>query len=195
MTTNSISPPIRAIFAKRLRAMRIPRGYPTARSFAAALQIDENRYTRYERAEVEPDLSLLAKICTLLAVSPNDLLDMTPPATAFGGFSESTVPPSTLPGNELPRRRALAWQLAEEITKLETSQAAHALDKVGRISKLFGEINADPFSFLSRMTADQRIDGLEASIAARLGEIAEALIEATKGEILGNRPGPDSKSD
>jgi len=91
------------------------------------------------------------------------------------------------PGNEAPRRSALAWQLAEEIAKLDPTHATHALDKVGRVSKLFGEISADPFSFISRMTADRRVDSLEASAAARLGEVAEALIEATKGELLANR--------
>jgi transcriptional regulator with XRE-family HTH domain len=198
MPTNTISSPIRAIFAKQLKALRIPRGYPTARSFAAALEIDENRYTRYERAEVEPDLSLLVKICTLLGVSPNDLLDMTPQPAAFGGFSEMMGPAVTSPGMEPrseARRRALAWQLAEELAGLDTTRAAHALDKVARVSKLFAEINADPFTFLSRMTVDQRIGGLEASVAARLGAVVDALIEATKGEVLGNRLGPKSATE
>jgi transcriptional regulator with XRE-family HTH domain len=38
------------------------------------LGIEENRYTRYERAEVEPSLTLIHKICVTLQVSPNDLL-------------------------------------------------------------------------------------------------------------------------
>jgi transcriptional regulator with XRE-family HTH domain len=67
-------PDARMHFAGRLRALRIPRGFRTARSLARALGIDENRYTRYERAEVEPDLALIRRICEVLAVSPNDLL-------------------------------------------------------------------------------------------------------------------------
>ena len=70
--TNSTSS--RTIFARRLRELRVPRGFRTARSLATALGIDENRYTRYERAEVEPDLGLLMKICEVLALTPNDLL-------------------------------------------------------------------------------------------------------------------------
>ena len=66
----------RAFFAERLRTLRIPRGFRTARSFAKALDIDENRYTRYERAEVEPDLSLIRRICVMLGVSPNELLGL-----------------------------------------------------------------------------------------------------------------------
>jgi transcriptional regulator with XRE-family HTH domain len=192
MPPSSILPPIRLIFAKRLKALRIPRGYPTARSFAVALEIDENRYTRYERAEVEPDLSLLAKICTLLGVSPNDLLDVaTAPSTAAHGFAENAhAPPLSANSdgaNGLSRRRALAWQLAEEITKFDLTPAAHSLDKVLRISKLFGEILADPFSFVARFTAEGRFDTVDNQTAGRLGQIMEDLIDATKTEVLGQR--------
>ena len=65
---------IRQFFSERLRALRIAKGFPTARKFAQKLGIDENRYTRYERAEVEPDLALLVRICAELSASPNDLL-------------------------------------------------------------------------------------------------------------------------
>jgi len=61
-------------FAQRLRALRVPRGYKTARSLADDLGIHENRYTRYERAEVEPDIATLMAICRRLEVTPNDLL-------------------------------------------------------------------------------------------------------------------------
>ena len=54
--------------------MRGPRGYKTARSIAQKLGIHENRYTRYERAEVEPNLALLMQICRALDVTPNDLI-------------------------------------------------------------------------------------------------------------------------
>ncbi|MBS0244706.1 MAG: helix-turn-helix transcriptional regulator, partial [Proteobacteria bacterium] len=54
-------PLARAEFARRLRELRIPRGFRTARSLARALEIDENRYTRYERAEVEPDLDMIRR--------------------------------------------------------------------------------------------------------------------------------------
>lgn len=67
-------PAARGDFARRLRALRVPRGFATARAFALALGIDENRYTRYERAEVEPDLALIRHICEVLGVTPNELL-------------------------------------------------------------------------------------------------------------------------
>lgn len=74
-------------FAERLRMLRIPRGFRTARSFAKALSIDENRYTRYERAEVEPDLGLIRRICALLAVTPDELLGV--PARSDQAYSSA----------------------------------------------------------------------------------------------------------
>ncbi len=54
--------------------MRVEKGFASAREFARAMGIEENRYTRYERAEVEPSLTLIHKICETLKVSPNELL-------------------------------------------------------------------------------------------------------------------------
>ena len=76
----TFAPPVRAAFAKRLREQRVQGGYARARSFAQALGIDENRYTRYERAEAEPDLTLIHKICGTLRVTPDELF----------GFAEDT---------------------------------------------------------------------------------------------------------
>ena len=49
-------------------------GYSRARSFAKALGLKENRYSRYERAETEPDLMTLHRICDTLRVRPDELL-------------------------------------------------------------------------------------------------------------------------
>jgi len=65
---------VRGRFASQLRYLRAQKGFTTARSLAQALGIEENRYTRYERAEVEPSLTLIHRICVTLQVSPNDLL-------------------------------------------------------------------------------------------------------------------------
>ena len=67
------TPEKRLLFAKCLRRLRSEGGY-TQRDFARALGIDENRYGRYERAEVEPTLTLLCRMSEVLRVSPNDLL-------------------------------------------------------------------------------------------------------------------------
>src|SRR5438034_8796899 len=70
----SLAPNVRSQFAKRLKSIRTLRGFGRARYFAKSLGIEENRYTRYERAEVEPSLTLIHKMCETLRVSPNELL-------------------------------------------------------------------------------------------------------------------------
>jgi transcriptional regulator with XRE-family HTH domain len=54
--------------------LRVARGYHTAKQFAVALGLQQNRYTRYERAEVEPCLTVIDKMCRVLNVLPSDLL-------------------------------------------------------------------------------------------------------------------------
>src|SRR5262245_33955196 len=70
----SLAPNVRSQFAKRLKSIRTLRGFGRARYFAKSLGIEENRYTRYERAEVEPSLTLIHKMCEVLRVTPNELL-------------------------------------------------------------------------------------------------------------------------
>jgi transcriptional regulator with XRE-family HTH domain len=72
-----VIPAVRLEFAKRLRQLRIEKGFAHARDFARALDIEENRYTRYERAEAEPSFTLIHRICVTLQVSPNDLFGFT----------------------------------------------------------------------------------------------------------------------
>jgi len=83
-----LAPDARRLFAARLRQLRAESGFPTARQLAAALGIAENRYTRYERAEVEPSLTLIRKICETLSVSPNELLGYSHPARNGVEFPE-----------------------------------------------------------------------------------------------------------
>ena len=73
MAHDRVIPAVRLEFAKRLRQLRIEKGFVHAREFARALDIEENRYTRYERAEAEPSFTLIHRICVTLQVSPNDL--------------------------------------------------------------------------------------------------------------------------
>lgn len=155
---------IRARFAQRLRAIRIPRGYKTARSFAEALEIDENRYTRYERAEVEPDLQLMMRICSLLNATPNDLLCDTIGAPPIEldmpyGFAEQgaggylaaggMAQPRTMsaPTNHGPTgqvsadtlaeaRKAIAWDLATVVAAIEAGAAGTDLDSLPLMEKL-----------------------------------------------------------
>jgi transcriptional regulator with XRE-family HTH domain len=55
-------PEERRIFAARLKELRFLRGHHTAKKFAQALGIEQNTYTRYERAEVEPSLTVIDSV-------------------------------------------------------------------------------------------------------------------------------------
>jgi transcriptional regulator with XRE-family HTH domain len=73
----------RAVFARRLRRLRIKNGFEHARTLALKLGIEENRYTRYERGEVEPNIATIHAICRALHAEPN---------TLFGYSSNDTRP-------------------------------------------------------------------------------------------------------
>src|SRR5262245_29099032 len=91
--SKTLAPEVRSQFATRLKEMRIQSGFVRARYFAKSLGIEENRYTRYERAEVEPSLTLIHKMCEILRVSPNALLGFADSggADAMPAFAEDTV--------------------------------------------------------------------------------------------------------
>ena len=111
-------------FAHRLRELRVPRGYRTARSLAKALGIDENRYTRYERAEVEPDLALIRRICAVLAISPSDLLGL-PDADAGADNGEASDAAAET-GSDAGHRGAGGADGVRYLGRLEKAGAATA---------------------------------------------------------------------
>jgi transcriptional regulator with XRE-family HTH domain len=61
-------------FAERLRQLRTDRGFRYARALASVLGMHENRYTRYERGEVEPNIRTILSICAALDTNPSHLL-------------------------------------------------------------------------------------------------------------------------
>ncbi len=101
-----LAPQVRSEFAKRLKVIRTQRGFPRARYFASTLGIEENRYTRYERAEVEPSLTLIHKMCETLGITPNELLgfEAVRPRDGVPGFAEQR----RVPRRPAPRRNRLA---------------------------------------------------------------------------------------
>lgn len=79
MTTSRYSQ-IMSHFGKRLRKAREAAGYGSAQQFAGVLGVEPHTYRHYERGEREPNLELLARICEILSVTPNDLLPFGPQA-------------------------------------------------------------------------------------------------------------------
>jgi transcriptional regulator with XRE-family HTH domain len=198
-------PAVREHFAKRLKELRIPRGFPTARSLSRALGIDENRYTRYERAEVEPDLSLLLKICGLLRASPNDLLIpsgfddphrpyIAEPSSELGHAKTNSPAPLSQAGPADPlRRRAVAWQLASELVTCGavpvsgiSGSAATPLARMQRINSLFGEIEADAFGTIGRVLDDSRMHAVAKEDAEKIAVLVAELMATITAD--GSRP-------
>jgi len=156
------TPLARQQFAQRLRELRVPRGFRTARSLARALDIDENRYTRYERAEVEPDLTMIRRICETLGVTPDALL-------GCGALDDSAVPsPMTREGpvngamppsspSRVTDLETSAWLLAEAATDLlgdaNSSQAAAPLTPVTETCKIYKALVERPFETIAELLA------------------------------------------
>lgn len=63
-------------FSKRLKAAREAAGFETAKEFAEALGVEENRYRHWERGSAQPDLAMLTRITRLLKIEPNDLFPL-----------------------------------------------------------------------------------------------------------------------
>lgn len=193
----------RARFAQRLRAIRIPRGYKTARSFANALDIDENRYTRYERAEVEPDLQLLMKMCTLLGATPNDLLCDTiglqpleveiplgfAERTAAGGYQpapQAGYATAARADNLSEARSAIFWELATVIADLETRAGGRdpdtlsTFERISRTQPLHARISASPFEFIGGLPSRfQRIE-VPADVQQKIDDLIHQIVTASK---------------
>lgn len=200
------TPEARLDFARRLRELRIPRGFRTARSLARALEIDENRYTRYERAEVEPDLDMIRRICTLLDVSPNDLLcnsnenghggnehhlAASDRARATGGFANRTdghLGDGAASVSAAFSISTAAWHLAEAIGQAEqtSSDALNAatvvspLSSVKRTGELYTDLMHHPFAAIAAILAQPVVSNTTADHAAAIKESIATLISLLK---------------
>jgi transcriptional regulator with XRE-family HTH domain len=173
-----LAPQVRSEFAKRLKIIRTQRGFPRARYFASTLGIEENRYTRYERAEVEPSLTLIHKMCETLGITPNELLGFEPVRARDGlaGFAETAQ--ARDPGDP---REAIAWQLAEEIVRCRREheqgrRPADPLTDMRDTGALYRSLVGEPFETVSKIAEDP---ALMASGTKRKSEIANLMSRFT----------------
>ncbi|MFM1816421.1 MAG: Helix-turn-helix domain [Pseudomonadota bacterium] len=195
----------RTFFARRLRELRIPRGFRTARSLAQELGIDENRYTRYERAEVEPDLDLLVRISEVLEITPNDLLGVFSQPDTETGFAEVDTRtmaksnhgiieigsagdhPEPSAETERWRRQSQAWALAREMVLTADSAAldttyhfnirtSGTLAQLQRITHLFQLIEANPFAFVADLSTSPLLAELSIEHQERFAKLAERVV-------------------
>jgi len=192
ITSDNGTPIARREFAKRLRELRVPRGFRTARSLARALNIDENRYTRYERAEVEPDLTMIRRICEILDITPDDLL--------YCRRAEHTEPtPSethAMNGNDRPSARTApgasdlqtcAWMLAEAATDvrcrhaaLVTSHDGTPLASVAATCRLYQALMDRPFESIAELLAHADVEKVDLPTANILRQSIDQFVSVVK---------------
>ena len=196
---NSESDKLRArlVFARNLRATRVAQGFATARSLAKALGIDENRYTRYERAEVEPDLTLLTQICVVLHATPDALLGFvampTEPEGAMAqgalsrlisGFADPAAPMPVAMA-EISQLQAAAWNLANVVAAwrlpCETVRRAASLaDPMAALREtvaLQRELLSRPYEAIGRIADDPVLAALAPEAARELSNHVQRLTE------------------
>ncbi|MDX2203214.1 MAG: helix-turn-helix transcriptional regulator [Hyphomicrobiaceae bacterium] len=182
----TLAPQVRTQFARRLKAMRTQRGFQRARYFAASLGIEENRYTRYERAEVEPSLTLIHKMCETLQVTPNELLGFDPMdarASEAAGFAE---PEASARAPQAESKAAdglgpLAWALASEMVGMRTQgrKAVDPLVAVRETSALYRSLLSEPFETIAQIAEEPALGKAnakrKAEVAGLIGRITAAL--------------------
>jgi transcriptional regulator with XRE-family HTH domain len=62
-------------FGARLKNAREDKGYESAERFAHLLNMNPHAYRKYERGQSEPNFETLLRMCQLLDITPNDLLE------------------------------------------------------------------------------------------------------------------------
>jgi transcriptional regulator with XRE-family HTH domain len=193
----SLAPNVRSQFAKRLKSIRTLRGFGRARYFAKSLGIEENRYTRYERAEVEPSLTLIHKMCEMLRVTPNELLGFAElkhdrPYIAAPGLGEPVGAEASHayqpelgaePGAGGDPLSSIAWQLASTAVAIRHEHAGKSktggdpLDTVRETSALFRGLRSNPFGAVSEIVDDPALKGADAHRRAALAKLIQSFTE------------------
>ena len=180
--TKALAPEVRAQFAHRLKKLRVQNGFPRARYFARSLGIEENRYTRYERAEVEPSLTLLHKMCDTLKISPNELMGFADRAGSAPAFGEELSRYAEAGDRQNRDFALIAWKLASEIVqsrakgRARTKSLEDPLAAARETGKLFQQLQSDPFGTVAMVVADEALKNLDAK---RKAEFAELISDFT----------------
>ena len=186
----TLAPEVRARFAQHLKTLRTQRGFDRARYFAQSLGIEENRYTRYERAEVEPSLTLIHKMCETLRVSPNELLgfpDLRPHGSAVLSLAGGPAPEGLRHGETAGKGTdpvsLLAWSLAAEAVanrhgrSVKSKPAGDPLAALRETSALFSSLQAEPFETVAAILGDAALKDIGAEHKTRLAELIQAYTE------------------
>lgn len=186
-----LAPEVRSQFARRLKSLRTQRGFDRARYFARSLGIEENRYTRYERAEVEPSLTLIHKMCETLRVSPNELLGFADArhlhASGVPGLAEAAVGEiargheGEAGGKRADPVSTLAWNLAEEAVAIRHEHGPRSkaptdpLAVLRETGALFSSLQSEPFATVTAILNDAALKDVDAKHKTKLAELMRAF--------------------
>ena len=192
--SSMLAPEVRLRCARRLKDMRNQRGFHRARYFAKSLGIEENRYTRYERAEVEPSLTLIHKMCETLQVTPNELLGFAEasqrPLEAAPGLAEGSAGEMARAhgaadsGNGPDPFSSLAWSLASEAVAIRLEQtgrsksASDPMRALQETSALFRKLQSQPFRTVTELVEDRTLKEADAPRKARVAELIRGFTES-----------------
>jgi transcriptional regulator with XRE-family HTH domain len=193
-----LAPNVRSQFAKRLKVIRTQRGFDRARYFAKSLGIEENRYTRYERAEVEPSLTLIHKMCATLHVTPNELLGFSE-FNDEGAFQNAPGMAESPAGASKPQGQAggngnagsLAWRLASEAVAIRSEQTSRGkspedpLANFRETGTLFQKLQAEPFGTIAEIVDDPAVKTAAAARKAAIAELIRTFTESVSGKAPG----------
>jgi transcriptional regulator with XRE-family HTH domain len=195
-----LAPNVRSQFAKRLKVIRTQRGFDRARYFAKSLGIEENRYTRYERAEVEPSLTLIHKMCATLHVTPNELLGFSE-FNDEGAFQNAPGMAESPAGTLKPQGQAsgngnagsLAWRLATEAVAIRSEQPSRGkspedpLANFRETGALFQKLQAEPFGTIAEIVDDPAVKTAAAARKAAIAELIRTFTESVSGKAPRSR--------
>jgi transcriptional regulator with XRE-family HTH domain len=191
--TETLAPDVRSQFAKRLKIIRTQRGFDRARYFAKSLGIEENRYTRYERAEVEPSLTLIHTMCATLHVTPNELLGFAEfnDEAAFQhgpGLSESPAELAKGGASAHSNLGSLAWRLAGEAIAIRGEQPGRGkphedpLATFRETAALFQKLQAEPFDTVAEILGDAAMKSAPGGRKTAIAELIRAYTESVSGK-------------
>jgi len=186
-----------AAFAAGLRLARVRAGYKTARSLAIRLGIQENRYTRFERGAAEPDFSLIAQICDVLEVTPNELFGIGAAAAGFAERGQPSLAPQVEP-RDVPRAvrepgaspsAHAAWRLASDIERARRKLAGggaadEGLAAVRETTTLYEELMAAPYAAIGRIAADPVLAAASRKSSIALRKQIDQFVAAVSREAV-----------
>lgn len=170
-------------FGVRLKQLRVLRGFRTARAFAQALEIDENRYSRWERGEVEPSVAMLAKMA--------DVLNLRVDILVSGGDVAAGLPTNTVPREAYQRvapgpSRFEPPGIEEEASQFTTERSPEELSQKALLAS-----RAYALSLIER-----RIAGMSQSeIDALIAKLANPSQHARSGWLDPKDFAPSGKPD